>query len=75
VRCAASSTRRAADLATGTATAAVLGLRPAAAAPDEEEVPVTGRPVVLFACVHNSGRSLAAKVLAERLGGDRLAPA
>jgi arsenate reductase len=26
---------------------------------------MTGKPVVLFACVHNSGRSLAAKVLAE----------
>lgn len=30
------------------------------------------RPVVLFACVHNSGRSVAAKVLAEHLGGDRV---
>ncbi len=29
-------------------------------------------PVVLFACVHNGGRSLAAKVLAEHLGGDRV---
>ena len=27
-------------------------------------------PVVLFACVHNGGRSLAAKVLAEHHGGD-----
>ncbi len=26
---------------------------------------MTGKPVVLFACVHNGGRSLAAKVLAE----------
>ncbi len=29
-------------------------------------------PVVLFACVHNGGRSLAAKVLAEHLGGERV---
>ena len=29
-------------------------------------------PVVLFACVHNGGRSLAAKVLAEHHGGDRV---
>ena len=29
-------------------------------------------PVVLFACVHNGGRSLAAKVLAEHLGGGRV---
>ena len=28
------------------------------------------KPVVLFACVHNGGRSLAAKVLAEHRGGD-----
>ena len=28
------------------------------------------RPVILFACVHNGGRSLAAKVLAEHYGGD-----
>jgi arsenate reductase (thioredoxin) len=28
------------------------------------------RPVILFACVHNGGRSLAAKVLAEHHGGD-----
>ena len=27
-------------------------------------------PVILFACVHNGGRSLAAKVLAEHYGGD-----
>ena len=26
---------------------------------------MTGRPVVLFACVHNSGRSVAARVLTE----------
>ncbi len=30
------------------------------------------RPVVLFACVHNGGRSLAAKVLAEHHAGDRV---
>ena len=30
------------------------------------------RPVVLFACVHNGGRSLAAKVLAEHHGQGRL---
>ena len=30
---------------------------------------MTDRPVVLFACVHNGGRSLAAKVLAEHHGG------
>jgi arsenate reductase len=29
------------------------------------------RPVILFACVHNGGRSLAAKVLAEHHGGGR----
>ena len=29
-------------------------------------------PVVLFACVHNGGRSLAAKVLAEHHGGGRV---
>ena len=28
------------------------------------------KPVILFACVHNGGRSLAGKVLAERYGGD-----
>ena len=28
------------------------------------------KPVVLFACVHNSGRSVAGKVLAEHHGGD-----
>jgi arsenate reductase len=28
------------------------------------------RPSILFACVHNGGRSLAAKVLAEHYGGD-----
>lgn len=30
------------------------------------------KPVILFACVHNGGRSLAAKVLAEHYGGDRI---
>jgi arsenate reductase len=30
------------------------------------------KPVVLFACIHNGGRSLAAKVLAEHHGGDRI---
>lgn len=30
------------------------------------------RPVVLFACVHNGGRSLAAKVLAEHRAGGRV---
>ena len=28
------------------------------------------RPTILFACIHNSGRSVAAKVLAEHYGGD-----
>ncbi len=30
------------------------------------------KPVILFACVHNGGRSLAAKVLAEHHGGNRI---
>jgi arsenate reductase len=30
---------------------------------------VSSKPVILFACVHNSGRSVAAKVLAEHYGG------
>jgi arsenate reductase (thioredoxin) len=30
-------------------------------------------PIVLYACVHNSGRSVAAKVLIEHYAGDRLA--
>ncbi len=30
------------------------------------------RPVILFACVHNGGRSLAAKVLTEHHGGARV---
>jgi arsenate reductase len=33
---------------------------------------VTDKPVILFACVHNGGRSLAAKVLAEHYGVDRV---
>ena len=36
------------------------------------EAPPKTRPVVLFACVHNGGRSLAAKVLAEHHGGGRV---
>ena len=34
--------------------------------------PTVTKPVILFACVHNGGRSLAAKVLAEHHGGDRV---
>lgn len=30
------------------------------------------RPSVLFACIHNSGRSVAAQVLARHHGGDRV---
>jgi arsenate reductase len=30
------------------------------------------KPVLLFACVHNGGRSVAAKVLAEHHAGDRV---
>ena len=30
------------------------------------------KPTVLFACIHNSGRSVAAEVLARRYGGDAL---
>jgi arsenate reductase (thioredoxin) len=33
---------------------------------------VTGQPVVLFLCVHNSGRSLAAKVLLEHYAQGRV---
>jgi len=33
---------------------------------------VSGKPVVLFACVHNAGRSVAAKILAEHHAGDRV---
>jgi arsenate reductase len=32
----------------------------------------TDRPVLLFACIHNSGRSVAAEVLARHHGGDRV---
>ena len=32
----------------------------------------THRPVVMFACIHNSGRSVAAKVLAQSYGGDAI---
>ncbi len=30
------------------------------------------KKVLLFACVHNSGRSVAARVIAEKLGGDKI---
>lgn len=33
---------------------------------------MTGKPSVLFACIHNSGRSVAAEVLARHYGGDRV---
>jgi arsenate reductase len=33
---------------------------------------MTERPTVLYACVHNSGRSVAAKVLTEHYAGDQL---
>jgi len=33
---------------------------------------MTDRPTVLYACVHNSGRSVAAKVLTEHYGGGRV---
>lgn len=33
---------------------------------------MTAKPVILFACVHNGGRSLAAKVLAEHHGQGRV---
>lgn len=33
---------------------------------------MTDKPVILFACVHNSGRSVAAKVLTEHYGRDRV---
>ena len=29
---------------------------------------MTDKPVILFACIHNSGRSVAARVLAEHYG-------
>jgi arsenate reductase (thioredoxin) len=31
---------------------------------------VTGKPSVLYACIHNSGRSVAAQVLTRHYGGD-----
>jgi arsenate reductase len=43
--------------------------------PAREDAAASGahaRPVVLFACVHNSGRSLAAKVLADHHAAGRL---
>ncbi len=43
--------------------------RPTVRAP---EAPVTDRPVVLFLCVHNAGRSLAAKVLLEHHAAGRV---
>jgi len=33
---------------------------------------VTGQPTLLFACIHNSGRSVAAQVLARHHAGDRV---
>jgi len=33
---------------------------------------VTDRPVVLFLCIHNAGRSLAAKVLLDHYAADRV---
>ena len=33
---------------------------------------MTGQPTLLFACIHNSGRSVAAQVLAQHHAGDRL---
>ncbi len=33
---------------------------------------MTGKPTVLFACIHNSGRSVAAQVLARHRAGDRV---
>ncbi len=33
---------------------------------------MTERPVLLFACIHNSGRSVAAEVLARHHGGERV---
>jgi arsenate reductase len=34
-----------------------------------EEFRLSSKPAILFACIHNSGRSVAAKVLAEHYGG------
>lgn len=33
---------------------------------------MTGKPTVLFACIHNSGRSVAAEVLTRHYAGDAL---
>ena len=33
---------------------------------------MSAKPTVLFACIHNSGRSVAAQVLARHHGGDRV---
>lgn len=33
---------------------------------------ITSRPVVLYACIHNSGRSVAGARLTEHYGGDRV---
>ncbi len=33
---------------------------------------MTGQPTLLFACIHNSGRSVAAQVLARHHAGDRV---
>ncbi|MCU1693358.1 MAG: hypothetical protein JWM64_2449 [Frankiales bacterium] len=40
--------------------------------PDAGQAHGSTRPVVLFACIHNGGRSLAAKVLAEHHGAGRV---
>ena len=42
---------------------------------EQPRVPSTqlgAQPVVLFACIHNSGRSVAAKVLTEQLAGNQI---
>jgi protein-tyrosine-phosphatase len=39
---------------------------------DGDDVHVTAKPVVLFLCTHNAGRSLAAKVLLERYAEGRI---
>ena len=33
---------------------------------------MVGRPTILYACIHNSGRSVAAQVLTEHYAGDRV---
>jgi arsenate reductase len=40
--------------------------------PNVHVTQLPARPVVLFACVHNSGRSVAAKLLTEQLAGNRI---